>query len=396
MKIVYYLTWLAIFLIPIESSVAGIIEGYEGVVPGTLVGYILFVVSLPFILKNWDMIYKEFMLLSGVIGLGTISAFISGYGYNRQLTTLWQMLYFYLVILLLSKKNNKRTGLILSYLSGWSIACLMILYQYYISESYSFVAISRSFFTRAVGLIGVDSNVVGLMAALSIGYLISLSIEKSKSFYFTLAAVLMALSFWVLFITSSKGGMVATAAGLLAYIMIQEKAKVSFYKKLKLCILIMFAFMLLIIVIDYISDLLSFAHFRWTTAKNISELTSKRIDILTLALSYVPKYPFGIGIGNSQYLLGYNSIIHLFDRLDAHNQYLKFLLEYGWLGFVFFGKLFYDTIASSFKESKSGTLWPFVCMIVLTVGMTTLSLDNKKFFWFVLAISKYNYQINSN
>ena len=388
MKFLSYLLHLFVFFIPIESSFGRILESVGGITPVTLLGYIIFILSIPYVFNNWRWLCKsEVPFVLFLMVLGTLPVFISEYGFSRQLWTLWQMSYLYTIIILIANNQEIRKKLVLTFIGGCVITWFIILYQYF---SGNIFFIYHIYFERAAGLLGKDVNIVGLTAALAIGYTLSLLKEIKKTFYFIAGILTIAICFLVIIITSSKGAMVAVVVGLVSFVIIELINKKRIRSLSKFIAVSAIIFIIMFSVADYFSDVLLSAKYRWLTASNITELTSNRYDIFIHGLSFIPSNPFGVGYGNSQFLLGPKSPIRSSWKLDAHNVFLKIILEAGWIGFFLLLIILKGTIKSALSEYKKGYIWPIVGLAVLITGMMMLSLDNQKIFWFVLAISKNN------
>ena len=385
MKLLLYLLYIFVFFMPIESLFGRIFESAGGITPVTFLGYIIFILSIPYVFYNWRRLFKsEVPLVFTLMVLGTLPVFISEYGFTRQLWTLWQMSYLYTIIILIANNQKIRKKFVLTFIMGCVIAWSILLYQYFSAD---IIFKHHAYFERATRLLGKDINIVGLSAAIAISYTLSL-IKESKKIYYAIAGILaIVMSVLVIIITSSKGAMVAAGVALGTFFIIEfrnRKIVSSLSKSIAIFVLV---FILVFFVADYFSDVLSAIQYRWTSVSNLTELTSKRYDIFIHGLHLIPSNPFGVGYGNSQFLLGYISPIRAYEELDAHNTFLKIILESGWLGFFILIIFLKRTIKSALSECKKGHIWPIVGLAVLITGMMMLSLDNKKVFWFVLAIS---------
>ena len=70
---------------------------------------------------------------------------------------------------------------------------------------------------------------------------------------------------------------------------------------------------------------------RWTSAYTTTELTTFRSDIASAALDLAVENPLGFGAGNFGEALAMRVREGLFTIVDTHNDYLRVLLEGGFL-----------------------------------------------------------------
>jgi O-antigen ligase len=131
---------------------------------------------------------------------------------------------------------------------------------------------------------------------------------------------------------------------------------------------------------------------RWDAAQNTNDLTAGRSQIWAAGLALSSENPVGYGIGQAKFLLAQRSKLFVLNRdnipmIDAHNEYLRVLLDSGYVGFTLYlmGCIFLVFIAGRiFRQRRE--VWPLATLLLMLTFFISGSGGFIKIVWIVLGL----------
>ena len=239
---------------------------------------------------------------------------------------------------------------------------------------------------------GIDENI--LSAEISLGILTLLryfdhDVEKKRSVIISITSLLLLLFMFIgVYLTGSRGSLIAIIAGLIIFVIIGFWRKSNF-KKTKYYVALVVVVVAFVLV--YFQDIILQASFFNidSNSKSLLEtrfsggeifgqkemyLEGNRYSIWKNSIDFFVDSPIiGYGCGNFLDVSGDS-----FMEQASHNMYILLLIEYGIIGFLLFMTPIVWTIRKLLFFEEDLTLGLFVCVLI-----TCLSLDGMtyKYFW---------------
>lgn len=300
------------------------------------------------------------------IGLLLLAAIISVFVAPEKMVALGQfkalfldpILIFFLIVCYLEPKDIKWIiyGLVLSsfFVSAYSI----------VQQIIGHVTVDN----RVVGIFGYNPNYVALYLApitvLLTAYSLQLTAQRKikGAILFFVAAL---TNFYGLYLTGSRAGLLAVAAGIIFFLILHfwYKIKAKFYLKIGLIVLIMIAIS---------GTAYAFRpNFKASSGRVVSS-NNVRWQIWQTSIEMIKKQPvLGAGLGNYQNAFGeltqdrvnFKEYISPL-ALSPHNVFLMFYLTTGLLGFLAFIWLLIIFYRIGFSEFKND--WAKILMATMT------------------------------
>jgi len=188
------------------------------------------------------------------------------------------------------------------------------------------------------------------------------------------------ISFFSVFNSMSKMGIIVSNFSFLIYFILIEKSYKNKFKILTVGVLIM------LILFNFIN--FSAIEYRFIY-KNITDFTSNRSLLWIGAVSAILEKPiFGYGAATYVHKYYLSRVTGL--DLTVHNLFLQFLLEYGLIGLILFFLLIYRTffiIKINKLLSNKLFILPFVSLCALLFGGMSLTWAFKDIIWYFIVLS---------
>jgi O-antigen ligase len=364
-SIAFGFLWLLVLTIPLENAL--FLPGLGSL--GRIVGLAAFVVAVLALLDAGKLraLSPAHLVMAAFVVWTTITFFWS----PAPLITLeevgsyFQLLAMVWLIWQLAPQRSDRLRLMQAYLVGAAIVAIAIIRTHGPAELYRLTAFN------------MNPNDVGLRLAMSIPIGLYLSAIEKKRVRVWLYGAEMVLASCALFLTASRGSVLALlASGLMVPLTFR---KWSFRLKIATVVLV---------VVGAITAIGVVPRAAWerlgSTQGEITQGTmNDRKDIWKGGLEVFREHPFlGVGAGtfaqSVQREMGFG--------LVAHNTFLSVLVEQGIIGFGIFLFLLIALIGTAWKMPVlERSLW-LVMLLVWAVGVAGMTWENSKPTWFLFGM----------
>jgi O-antigen ligase len=239
---------------------------------------------------------------------------------------------------------------------------------------------------RVVLVAGFQTNEAGLNAALGVILILGTQSWGSRALRIGVNLIGLPAALYVLLLANSRSALLSLAAGVAAFLL--PRGMTNLASKLRAAVVFLAAGGLLVFALgeNQTGDLVEQQVDRWTKPQDLDDLTTGRSEIAGAAWDIALENPLGYGLGRAKYEIA-PRVSMGFDVVDTHNEYLRVLVEYGFLGFLlyFVGHLL--LLFYAFKHfSRSGSTLPLALLIVIQVCCLSASAGYLKLSWLVFGL----------
>ncbi|MHA7139603.1 O-antigen ligase family protein [Rossellomorea arthrocnemi] len=239
----------------------------------------------------------------------------------------------------------------------------------------------------------VNQNDYATLLAISAFFFLSL-FKYSKTLFVRLAALLfLFLSFYLIYVTSSRGSMLGLGIGIGAYIFLLSRTVV---KKWILIFGGLFTTALFLLFTEKIVNIIQKFNGQGINPANMGS-NDVRVNLTKNAFYFIAEsFGFGVGAGNSQYYLEHFSKYFTRDIFVMHNWWLEIFTNFGLLIFVGYVTLFSTLITSFYRFLKKSTddsermiteALLFALITFIPASISPSSVSNLFYHWVLIAFS---------
>ncbi|HPG41671.1 MAG TPA: O-antigen ligase family protein [bacterium] len=340
--------------------------------------------NLTFSLTKFEKFFLLYLISCILANFGSVDV-LRGFAYFRGYLFCFLLFVFSLKYIDTFEKIEKLFWMFMI----WGIFLSLIIIHHVFSQGNLLITIA----TKNIHLNWGSSNYLAAFYVLIIPMGISVLFTKTlpvvqKTILITSIIIMIS----ALFLTASRGGVVALAAGIF-FLLFRYRNWKAFT-----------AFLFFIIIVGIVIYLNPSAKFIWEGLAGFQSSSSvfSRIGTWYEAIRIIKEHPvFGVGLGNMHYFVQnyYIKLTGNFELLKAHNLFLELLVETGFLGFVFYNILLYNVYKIILKNNNRfnnpfhhSLAWGIFAGISATlvhslVEPTILSYSFGLFFWTVVVIA---------
>jgi O-antigen ligase len=303
----------------------------------TMTGYLVTVLLLTRIGSIVRRQPRVFWIWASAFALGTLltiqRALGQGSRIDHEVVTVWQMLALWAFVTAAASTAAGRARVRVALLAGVAVTCV----AYALLHTLGFEV--REAADRVRSVAGFKPNYAGLVAAIALVLAAGYWNMHARPARVRLALVAMAAAY-VLVLSNSRGMQLAVVSGLAIVIWptLSPSRPRAFGALCALAGILAVGWVLL--GAGYRATLREAMVQRWTASSDLDFITGERNRIFSTALEVSVKHPLGVGIGNAKYAIGAASDLDLTmysadpseQVIDTHNEYLRVVIECGWLG----------------------------------------------------------------
>lgn len=363
------------------------LDGYVDLTHGlgfniaALAGYVVLLFALPSVGTVVRAMGRPWMRIAGALGLGTVVALLSARPVGFEVLTAWQALGLWAFVHFACVSLSESWTVVKAFL-GSNTLSLLVYCVLYLTGTYT-----KETFERVETVAGFQTNIAGFTAAALLVGIVGTLPQWSRRFRWFLLLVGAPVSLAVMLLAGSRGGLVALAGGLVVYLLPGRRGATLRRIRAVLAVVFGSALVTLSMGLATTEELVERQVSRWTGEKDISQLTANRSDILAAGLRLSAESPVGLGIGNAKFALAPSVFFGDYEKVDSHNEFLRVLLECGWLGFGLYVGGVGGLLAASIKLLRErGSSWPLALLVALLLGCLSSSLGLQKIMWIVLGL----------
>jgi len=368
-KILSWLLVLYISLLPFEEALASTLGSILKIVGLIIVIYCLIrYLRSKFTLKFLQ-IFLIIWLIYSIISLFWSSSF---YWWNYFLKIYIGQIGFFLILSMIPSwrisLKSMRFGMIL----GATIAALIILI---LPQASLITAEGR----RTIVILGseLDPNIVCSIMILGIFSLMTPLFDKNNKTNLGINLILFLIISTGIFLTGSRGGIIAIIVGFIAFVFLNMYSKNSSKNRLKIVGTIVIIIVIIIIVWNILPKELISTRFSFSTILGLNENipgVHNRYTIWKYALTVFSKQPlFGYGSGN--FLIALSKVYRV---TAAHNMYILLLVENGIFGLSLLLIPIFWTVVKLFKIKQYIVLSFFITILIVNISLDGITY---KYFW---------------
>lgn len=352
-----------------------------------LAGYIVFAAALSRINIILSIQGKTLHLLAIAYLIGSLIAFVYFLDGSRpidhELFTSWQMLALFALVVYLVESSGQWDKavkvLIVSMLASFAIYLLLYAIGFEVDESETQL--------RARKVFGYETNHISHACAMGTVLFAATLTNWTKIWKYVIAIIGVLIAGSVMIVSNSKGGFLVLLVGVAAILMTSMKGKGQRRRRNILLLCVIGAVIYLIIGTTGRNEISERFTSRWDESEGISQITTGRSDIMLAGAGLALSNPIGFGIGNSKNELGRRVKIFNMIQLDAQNEYLRIVLDCGWIGLIVYLYAFYVLLRKAWVEYRSGgETWPLVALIAVMTSFMSLTTSYDKITWVLLGL----------
>jgi O-antigen ligase len=333
---------------------------------------------------------RTFWLWCAAFALGTIVAFTTDASpeLSPDVGTLWQMVILWALTTTATRSDGSSTRVIRALVAGLILTCT----TYVVLYALDFEVVNVV--DRVGSVAGFKSNYAALVGALTL-----LMITALWSTYSMRGRLMLSfgglMATYVMLLSNGRGPQIALGLGIVT--LSWQWFSIKNAKKL-LGVLSAAALIVVAVVslnTDYREQLLTSIENRWEDNSTLSALTTERDVIFLAALQVAADNPIGVGVGNGKIFIGQYAPIDLSayvtvandQRIEAHNEFLRVLVECGWLGFLLYGAGWLLLFLTAIERSKGDDRqWPLAVLVFIVVSIFTDNFNGIKLTWILFGL----------
>lgn len=219
---------------------------------------------------------------------------------------------------------------------------------------------------RLMGIIKEDPNYLCAYFTFGVIFAVQEIMDGDKVWKKILGAAEVILYLYLVFVSGSRGGLLAIGAGVVA-LLLTSLGK----NNIKTSVGIILAFIVLIVVANVLIDYLpSNLQARFTIADVVSDGGSGRLEIWSNGIdlyskSSIFRWIFGYGTATTKYCFKF---FHYSQVNVMHNMYLETLLELGIVGLALYVLAVFKFTQSAFFLKDKFSFAVIVCMIIMSLS----------------------------